>query len=182
MSISGPAWMPGSSGLPIRSWPNAALSCSVISLRMLSCTIRRRSEVQRWPDVPAAAKVTPRRTRSRLADGVTMAHYCPPAPGWSGRAGPRLSGQRSCPSWCCPVALISATRGSACQLCSDIAATRQKLEQVRGALRGILRTPWRIVRHSPARREETSLKVSRLRYCRTPARSSCPMTRRRRGS
>ncbi len=42
-------------------------------------TIRRRSDVQRWPAVPAAENTMPRSARSRSADGAMIAALLPPS-------------------------------------------------------------------------------------------------------
>ena len=58
---------------------------------MLSCTIIRRSDVHRWPAVPAAANTMPRTARSRSADGATTVALLPPSSSrlWPNRAATR---------------------------------------------------------------------------------------------
>ena len=76
------------------------------------CTMSRRSVVQRWPAVPAAANTMPWTARSRSADGATMAALLPPS---SSRLRPNRAATRgptSRPIRVEPVALTSATRGS----------------------------------------------------------------------
>jgi hypothetical protein len=76
---------------------------------MLSCTIRRRSDVQRWPAVPTAAKVTARAAISRSALGATIMALLPPS---SRMARPKRSATCTAtlrPMRVLPVALTTAT-------------------------------------------------------------------------
>ena len=76
-------------------------------------TIARRSDVQRWPAVPAAANVIPRTTSSMSADGATMAALLPPS---SRMLRPKRAATTPATCWPIrvePVALISGTPGCA---------------------------------------------------------------------
>src|SRR6266568_448389 len=80
---------------------------------MLSWTKRRRSEVQRCPAVPTAAKRIARNARSRSADGVRIIPLLPPS---SRTARPKrcaTTGATLPPIRVEPVALTSGTRRSA---------------------------------------------------------------------
>ena len=77
--ISGPTSVPSSQRGADRQRPYAATIRSVSWSATEECTNRRRRVVQRWPAVPAAANTTPRRARSRSADGATMAPLLPPS-------------------------------------------------------------------------------------------------------
>ena len=73
----------------------------------LRCTISRRSVVQRWPAVPAAANTIARRLKARSAEGVTMAALLPPS---SSSVRPKRAatlGPRARPMAVLPVALTS---------------------------------------------------------------------------
>ena len=77
-----------------------------------SCTISRRSDVQRWPQVPTAANRIARTARSRSALGVTIIALLPPS---SSSERPRRAatfGAIARPIAVDPVADTSGTRGS----------------------------------------------------------------------
>ena len=79
--MSGPTSVPASSGSPMRIDAVGALQTRrehVVDDR--SCTIRRRSEVQRWPAVPAAANSDrPRRRDRDRPTGATIMALLPPS-------------------------------------------------------------------------------------------------------
>ena len=83
--------------------PRASRSTS--SSTIDECAITRRSVVQRWPAVPAAAKTMPRTARSRSADGATIAALLPPSSSSSRPRRPATRGATARPIRVEPVAL-----------------------------------------------------------------------------
>ena len=104
---------------------------------MLSCTMSRRSVVQRWPAVPAAAKMMARVASSRSAVGVTIIALLPPS---SSRQRPRRLATVWATAWPMrvePVALISGSFRDAASAWPTSALPMTTLEHRRAGLRGI---------------------------------------------
>ena len=110
--ISGPQSVPCSRGSSTCTLAYARSSRSIRVSATDSCTISRRSEVQRWPQVPTAANRIARTARSRSALGVTIIALLPPS---SSSERPRRAatfGAIARPIAVDPVADTSGTRGS----------------------------------------------------------------------
>ena len=99
---------------------------------MLSCTIRRRRLVQRWPAVPTALKTTARTARSRSALGATTMPLLPPSSSSERPSRAAMSGESALPMAVEPVAETSGSRGILGQLPRAVGAADHDLEQALG--------------------------------------------------
>jgi len=78
-----------------------------------SCTMSRRSDVQRWPAVPTAENTIARSARSRSADGATISALFPPSSRIVRASRCAAIAATAFPIRVLPVAETTATRASA---------------------------------------------------------------------